>query len=193
MGQRGSSARRIGALVLAGFFALVQAAPAGAAGLGAAVTPIAAQPTDAKIERGLVKALQSGAVDRFVVEFAARPNLAAAARIKDRTRRGQSVYDTLRRTATTSQVAARTIVARTPGAHADSYWLTNVLLVHGDAVLGGQARRAAVGPDRPPREGLSARQAARSAGRGRRGGRSRVGRRQDRRGPGLGRGDHRPG
>ncbi len=135
MGQRGSSARRIGALALAGFFALVQVAPVGAAGLGAAVTPLAAQPADAKVERGLIKALQNGTVDRFVVEFTTQPNLAAAARIKDRTRRGQSVYDTLRKTAATSQVAARAVVAKTPGAHADSYWLTNVLLVHGDAVL----------------------------------------------------------
>ena len=135
MGHRGRTARRAGALALVAFFALVQAAPMAAAGSsGAGGTPAVAAP-DAKIERGLLKALETKAVDRFIVEFTAKANLAGAARIVDRTKRTRTVFDSLRKTATTAQVGARAVVARTPGARAESYWLTNVMLVHGDAAL----------------------------------------------------------
>jgi subtilisin family serine protease len=135
MGHRGRTARRAGALALVAFFALVQAAPIAAVGSSAASGTRTAAAPDAKIERGLLKALETKAVDRFIVEFTARANLAGAARIVDRTKRTRTVFDSLRKTATTTQVGARVVVARTPGARAESFWLTNVMLVHGDAAL----------------------------------------------------------
>jgi subtilisin family serine protease len=136
MGHRAVWARRAATLALAGFLALVQALPTAAAGSAAGGRgPSTGAPPAATIEPGLLKALDSGAVDRFIVEFIARADLRAASRILDRTRRGQTVYDALRRTAATAQVTARALVTRTPGAKADSFWLTDVMLVHGDAAL----------------------------------------------------------
>ncbi len=136
MAHRRVSAGRVGALFLVGFFALVQAAPVAGAGLAPGGGPAAATaPSDAKIERGLIKALQTGAADRFVVEFTTKANLTGAAQVKDRAQRGQLVFDSLRKTAVSAQVAARTAVGRTKGARAESFWLSNVMLVHGDAAL----------------------------------------------------------
>ena len=136
MGRRTKSAYRVGALILAASFALIQVAPVAAAGTAGAAgaTPVA-NPADAKIQRGLLKALESGTADRFIVEFTTRADLAGASRIKDRTRRGQTVFNALRKTTATSQVMARTVVGRTSGARAESFWLSNVMLVHGDAAL----------------------------------------------------------
>ncbi len=142
MGHRAVSTRRVGALFLAGLFALVQALPATAAGPAAGSgtgagsgSALGATPPEAKIERGLIKALETRSTDRFIVEFTARADLSAASRIADRTRRGATVFSALRRTAASAQTTARALVARTKGSRAESYWLTNVLLVHGDAGL----------------------------------------------------------
>ena len=136
MGHRRVSAGRVGVLFLAGFFALVQAAPVAGAGSATGGSRVSgAAPADAKIERGLIKALETGATDRFVVEFATKASLAGAAQVKDRTRRGQLVLDSLRKTAASAQATARAAVARTTGARAESFWLSNVMLVHGDAAL----------------------------------------------------------
>ena len=82
-----------------------------------------------------MKALETGAADRFIVEFTTKADLTGASRIKDRTQRGQTVFNALRKTTATSQVVARTVVGRTSGARAESFWLSNVMLVHGDAAL----------------------------------------------------------
>ena len=138
MGHRSVTAQRFVALVLAAFFALIQATPAAAVGTvpargGSGTSP--APGAASKLETGLVRALQTGTTDRFVVEFTAQANLSGASRIVDRTLRGQTVFDALRRTASTSQVSARALIARTTGARAQSFWLTNVLVVRGDAAL----------------------------------------------------------
>ncbi len=70
-----------------------------------------------------------------MVEFTTKANLTGAAQVKDRAQRGQLVFDSLRKTAVSAQVAARTAVGRTKGARAESFWLSNVMLVHGDAAL----------------------------------------------------------
>ena len=89
----------------------------------------------AKIQKGLEESLTDGKRDRFIVEFAASADLTAAAKIKDRAKRGKAVGDALQKTARGSQAAAIALVAKTKGARAESYFLANELVVHGDAKL----------------------------------------------------------
>ncbi len=90
--------------------------------------------TSAPVESGLLAALDSGAADRFVVEFSAKPDLRGAPKIKEHGKRGAFVLATLTGNATKSQAAAIAF-ARKSGIRATSYWLTNVLVVKGDAKL----------------------------------------------------------
>ena len=109
-------------------------------------TPVAASPgalpdassadrgDGAPIQRGLLADLRSGELDRFVVEFTAQADLAGAGQINDFNRRGRFVMNRLRQ-ATGAQAAAIALVEATPGAHAESFWLRNTLVVYGGAAL----------------------------------------------------------
>jgi len=94
----------------------------------------------APIEAGLLQELDSSEAGRFIVDFAGRADLQRAARLSDFVARGQYVIDTLQATQRSSQSRALGLVAATRGAQAESFWLTNVLLVTGDSTL---ARRLA--------------------------------------------------
>lgn len=151
MPQQRSARRRLSAFVLAVALVAAQAASAAAAGLGQSA-PDGGTSSAAKVDRGLLAALAAGTTDRFVVQFAAGTNLSGAAKIKDRTKKGAFVLDSLRRTAAKSQAGARALVAKTKGARADSFWLSNVMIVHGDAALAkklaGVAGVAAIRPEK---------------------------------------------
>ena len=108
-------------------------------------TPVAAAPDaaapgspptadGAPIERGLLDDLQSGEIDRFVVEFGERADLGRAESFRDPVRRGKFVMNALRR-ASEVQAAAIARVDATRGASAKSYWLRNTLIVTGSASL----------------------------------------------------------
>jgi subtilisin family serine protease len=115
-------------LLVASQVATVAASAGGLAGSGRAAAA-------AKIQKGLEGSLTDGSKDRFVVEFDAKADLRGAAKIKDRTKKGAFVLDALRKTANGSQAAAVALVKGTRGARAQSYFLANELLVHGDAKL----------------------------------------------------------
>jgi subtilisin family serine protease len=89
--------------------------------------------TAAPIDQELQRDLKAGTARRMVVEFKARADLKPAARVKDHTKRGQAVLNALVTTANGSQRAAKVATAATDGVTATSYWLTNVLIVEGDA------------------------------------------------------------
>ncbi|OGO54079.1 MAG: hypothetical protein A2V85_12235 [Chloroflexi bacterium RBG_16_72_14] len=133
-------ARRPAALGVAFLMLLVAVLPATAGTAPPAPRRVAA--VAAPIEADLAAKLRAGAVDAFVVEFTDRADLKGAARIKDHAKRGQFVLDALRATALRSQQDARAIVKATKGAKARSYWLTNVLVVEGDAKLAAKLARA---------------------------------------------------
>src|SRR5262245_63501131 len=97
--------------------------------LGPTAPPAAAAAGGAKIQPGLLRKLDAGALDRFVVEFAARADLRAASQIKGWAARGTAVYDKLKATAARSQTRAKALVRATPGVEATTFWLTNVLVV----------------------------------------------------------------
>ncbi|HET7473966.1 MAG TPA: carboxypeptidase regulatory-like domain-containing protein [Candidatus Limnocylindrales bacterium] len=113
--------------VLVAVFALV---------LGQVGSALAADPqrASAPVDKALTKALESGPA-RFVVEFGARPDLKAAARIKEHGKRAGFVVDRLKATAKASQAQAVALVRGLKGANAKSYWLGNSLFVTGDAKL----------------------------------------------------------
>ena len=87
----------------------------------------------AAIDKGLQKELKAGTATKILVEFDAKANLTAAKKVKERTKRGTAVLKALTDTAANSQKTAKATVARTKGVKATSYWLTNVLVVEGDA------------------------------------------------------------
>ena len=97
-------------------------------GSGAASAPIA---------KGLVAALNSETIDRFVVQFGAKADLDGAAKTKGYVKRGRAVLDSLTSTAKQSQ-AAGLALAKKSGAKAKTYWLTNQMVVKGDAKLAKQ-------------------------------------------------------
>ena len=119
------------AAVAAAVLVLAQAGSALALTAGPARSATAA--AAAKVDKGLAKTLAGGPT-RFVVEFAARADLASAAKVKDHGKRGQAVYSALTKTAVASQGKALGL-AKTRGKDAQSYWLANELLVTGDAQL----------------------------------------------------------
>ena len=110
--------------------------------LGPAVPPALGAARTAPIQRGLLDRLRTGSVDTFVVEFAARADLRAAAATKGWAARGRAVHRTLTAVAARSQARARAIVGNTAGARAESMWLTNVLVVT-DGATPALARRLA--------------------------------------------------
>lgn len=98
--------------------------------------PAAAPPEPAAaVEKGLLDKLAKGELTTFVVEFAATADTAPAKKIKDFEKRGRYVLDKLVVTAAASQKEAKAVVKATKGARGTSYWLTNVLVVEGDAKL----------------------------------------------------------
>ena len=109
---------------------------------GALAAPIAgASPgggaNAAPIQKGLVAALNSESIDRFVVQFSAKADLDGAAKTKGYVKRGRAVLDSLTSTAKQSQ-AAGLALAKKSHAKAKSYWLLNQLVVQGDAKLAKQ-------------------------------------------------------
>ena len=118
---------RRAAVLLAAFILVI-----GQAGFALAASP--PTPTTAPIDKALQKALQAGPA-RFIVEFAATPDLRGADKIRDHGRRVGFVVDRLKATAKASQAAALATVKGLKGANAKSYWLANRLLVTGDAKL----------------------------------------------------------
>ena len=128
-------ARRLLAALAALAFLIVQAggvlaAPAGGGAQGG-------DAGSAPVSKGLLVALESGATDRFVVEYAAKADLKSAAKTKGYVKRGEAVLDSLTTTAKQSQAAGRAL-AKKAGAPATSYWLVNQLVVQGDAKLARQ-------------------------------------------------------
>ena len=124
--------RRLIAVVTAFVLVIGQAGAALAA--TAATQAPARGPASAPIDQELLAALRDGSVDRFVVEFGAKANLAGASKITDHEARGKFVLDALTGTASRSQGAARALAAKAH-AKATSYWLINVFVVEGDADL----------------------------------------------------------
>ena len=110
-----------------------RSAPPTEAGRGYAAGP------KAKIDKTLLEAFATGD-QRFVVDFTAKADLRAAAKVKDRPRRVQAVVDALKSTAKSSQRAAIRLASGEKRSAAASYWLTNSLVVTGDESL---ARRLA--------------------------------------------------
>ncbi len=83
-----------------------------------------------------------------MVEFKGRADLKSPAKLKDRTKRGKAVLSALTVTANRAQVGARAIAHATKGVTATTYWLTNVMVVKGDAAsLAVFAKRAAKDPN----------------------------------------------
>ena len=98
-------------------------------GLPAAAPASADDPTD-KFTAGVEKALTSHKTADFWVRFGDTADLSAASRIKDWDQRGLAVYDTLRKTARTSQAdVVKTLT--TANVDFEPYWITNAILVHG--------------------------------------------------------------
>ena len=97
--------------------------------VGPTAPPALAATEGAKIQSGLLGRLRAGGLDSFVVEFAAKADLAPAAAIKGWSARGRAVYRALTTTAQRSQSSAKALVRATPGAAAETFWLTNVLVV----------------------------------------------------------------
>lgn len=88
----------------------------------------------APIDKSLLAAFGKGN-QRFIVEFAAKTDLRAAAREKSHAKRAKAVFDALRATAKGSQAEAVKVAKTVKGANPKSYWLTNSLLVSGDEKL----------------------------------------------------------
>lgn len=82
--------------------------------LGQVGSTMAASPqgAGAPIDRALKKALEAGPT-RFIVEFAARPDLRGAAKIRDHGKRAGFVVDRLKATAKVSQAEALAIATTT--------------------------------------------------------------------------------
>ncbi|HEX7197160.1 MAG TPA: carboxypeptidase regulatory-like domain-containing protein, partial [Candidatus Limnocylindria bacterium] len=95
-----------------------------------------AEPT-APIEQDLLKKLETGETERFVVEFSAEADLSGAADIDSFRGRGQFVVDRLKASARAQRDAIK-LVRATSGARAESYWLRNTLIVTGGDRLAEQ-------------------------------------------------------
>ena len=122
--------RGFAAVIAAGLLITQVAGVAAAAGAGASGS---ASGTAAPIEGKLQRDLAAGRAKKIVVEFSAKADLKPAAKVKDRDKRGQAVVDALTSTAGASQRGAVAAAAKVRGVDATSYWLTNVLVVEGDA------------------------------------------------------------
>ncbi len=125
-------ARRLLA-VLAAFVLIVGqagAALASATASGGQHGPTASAPIDKKLLSDFGKGSQ-----RFIVEFATKADLRAAATKKGHATRAKAVYDALSVTAKGSQAEAIKVAKSVKGANPKSYWLTNSLVVTGDETL----------------------------------------------------------
>lgn len=107
---------------------------AGSAPLAPSGDSAKAAPPKATIDKALLQAFSEGD-QRFVVEFAAKADLRAAARQKSRSLRAGAVVDALKDTARKSQGQALKLANATKGSNPKSYWLTNSLVVTGDETL----------------------------------------------------------
>lgn len=94
-----------------------------------------ARPAAASIADGLLARLDDAGRGRFVVEFAAKADLAPAVAIKGRAARGLAVVEQLRGTAELAQAPVRTLVQRSKGARFEGFWLRNAAIVTGPAEL----------------------------------------------------------
>ena len=83
--------------------------------LGPAAQPALAADASAKIQPRVLHGLEPGTRDSFVVEFAARADLKAAAATKGWAARGQAVYRSSPTVADRSQARAKAIVRGTAG------------------------------------------------------------------------------
>src|SRR5258705_2300893 len=72
---------------------------------------------------------------RFIVEFASKADLRAAAKQKGHAARAKAVFDALSLTAKGSQAEAIKVAQTVKSANPKSYWLTNSLVVTGDEAL----------------------------------------------------------
>src|SRR5712691_6995002 len=97
-------------------------------GARAGAQPRAVSPSN-KIAPQLRRAFEKDPVRQFVVEFAGNADLPIAGSIKGFTQRGRFVLRSLAGTAARAQAEARRLVARTKGAQATSFWITNVMVV----------------------------------------------------------------
>ncbi len=119
------------AAMIALFLVVAQVATVAAAGAGpgSASGPGQAAPIDKALQRGI----DAGTATALIVEFKAKADLRAPRQVNGRTQRTAAVIKALRTTATAAQRTARSTVAKTRGVQATTYWLTNVLVVEGDA------------------------------------------------------------
>lgn len=143
------------AAVVALFLVVAQVATVAAAPVGQGIVGARAGAA-APIDKDLQRDLKAGTATKILVEFDAKANLNAAKKIKERVKRGNAVIAALQTTADASQKTAKATVAKTKGAKATSYWLTNVLVVEGNAKtlekLAGQlAKQKGVTSIRAPR------------------------------------------
>jgi subtilisin family serine protease len=91
-------------------------------------------PIPAPIDKSLLAKFSEGK-QRFIVEFSAKADLKSATHGKSRAHRAAAVYDALTTTAASSQAAAIKVARAFKDSNPKSYWLTNSLLVTGDAKL----------------------------------------------------------
>jgi subtilisin family serine protease len=124
--------RRALAIAFATLLVLTQAI--GVAARSAPPPPDQTGAASARVEKGLTDKLAKGELATFVVEFAASADLAPAGKVKGWAAKGKAVVASLQATAVKSQKAAKA-AAKAAGAEATTYWLTNVLVVAGDAKL----------------------------------------------------------
>src|SRR4051794_37110 len=134
--------RRSVAFAFAALLIVVQVTTA-FAGAATPTASNAAAVAAAKIDKTLSKTLAKGAT-RFIVEFTAKADLSAAAKQKSHGKKATAVFNALTATAKKSQAGALAAVKGVKGANARSYWLTNSLIVTGDAKL---AAKLAALPD----------------------------------------------
>jgi subtilisin family serine protease len=125
-------ARRLLA-VLAAFVLIVGQAGAALATVTALGGQQAAT-TSAPIDKKLLSDFGKG-TQRFIVEFASKADLRAAATQKGHATRAKAVFDALSVAARGSQAEAIKVAKTVKGANPKSYWLTNSLLVTGDETL----------------------------------------------------------
>ncbi len=98
-----------------------------------ATPALAAQKSPSKISDALAAEFDASDTVRFVVEFSGKADLSAARKVKSFTKRGSAVISALQKTARgQDRAAALAIKAKT---RFQSFWLSNVMVVNGDAEL----------------------------------------------------------
>lgn len=116
---------------------------------GVAITSFAAAPAApsarllAKADPWVVSKLADGSASQFLIVLPQQADLSAAAELPDKTQRGQWVLDTLRTHAERTQASLRALLSLR-GVEHQAFWVANMVLVRGDAVL---AEELAARPD----------------------------------------------